>query len=48
VRKFSELNNEELKDKDMFNNYSVNNHIFKDGDFVPEKQNNYEKPIKAK
>jgi len=48
VRKFSELNNEELKDKDMFNNYSVNNHIFKDGDFVQEKQNNYEKPIIAK
>ena len=38
MKKFDEFD-DAREDDDIFNNFSVNNHVFKDGDFVPEEDN---------
>lgn len=45
-----ELNNEFDNQDDLFNNFSVNDHTFKDGDFTPieEDDNHYQEPIRSK
>lgn len=52
MRRFDESNdelNENENMDDVFNNFSVNNHIFKDGDFVKEENDDSSlKPIVAK
>lgn len=47
MRKFDEFDDDATRDDDIFNNFSVNDHVFKDGDFVPKEKKEDKKEHKV-